>query len=145
MKSYIGGKYIPLKLVLFPSLAMFAALFFLLMPITLSIKSVPFENWPSAFWMLTLIGLTMVGFFSTMAWVFCELCASNFSRIKAAITFGVISPFVFILMLTLVAMTKGHDFLSGINMPQGIENIAILGASAFVFAVIIFWQSTKNT
>jgi hypothetical protein len=80
-----------------------------------------------------------------MAWVFCELYASNLSRIKAAFTFGVISPFVFTLMLTLVAMAKGNDFLSGINTPQGLENIAILGGSSFVFAVIIFWQSTKNT
>ena len=45
----------------------------------------------------------------------------------------------------LVAIEKSNDLLSGINAPQDMENIAILGANSFIIAVITFWQSTKNT
>ncbi len=145
MKSYVGGKYIPLKLVLFPSLAMFSVFIFLIMPVSLYLKGVPFHNWSPVFIMSLLIGFAMIGFFSIMTWVFCELCASSFSRIKATLYFGLISPVVFILTLSLVAAIKGFNFLSSVNAPQGMENILILIGSSFVFSVAIFWQSTKNT
>ncbi|QBF81651.1 hypothetical protein EXU30_02295 [Shewanella maritima] len=145
MKSYIGGKYIPLKLVLFPALAMFGVLLFPIMPITLYLKDVPFQNWPSAFLMLSLIGVAMTSIFSFMAWIFCELCASKLSRITSAICFGIISPLVLIGTLTLVAMVKGNNFLEDINTPQGLENVLILSVSSFIISVVIFWQSTKNT
>jgi hypothetical protein len=145
VNSYIGGKYIPLKMVLFPSLAMFLAVIVLVMPVTLFAKGVPFQSWGPAFTSISLWGFTMVGFFSFMAWIFCELLASTISRIKSALLFGIVSPVAFIGILTLAAFFDGNNFLAGLDTEKGIKNMLILSGCSFLFGVIIYWQSTKST
>ena len=145
MNSYIGGKYIPLKMVLFPSLAVFLTVLVLVMPVTLFAKGVPFQSWGPAFTSISLWGFTMIGFFSFMTWIFCELLASTISRIKSALLFGIVSPVAFIVILTLAAFFNGNNFLAGLDTEKGIENMLILSGCSFLFGVIIYWQSSKST
>ena len=137
-------KYLPFVLVLSISAALLIFFLVLFVPLQLLDIGLSVAEWPRAYGKYIALGGTMFLTATSVAWIFCELNASKFSKGIATIIFGLICPIVFIFLLGFGMWIAQGTFLRGISDPEGMKNIALIYFLFGALSSAIYWETTKN-
>lgn len=141
---WLGGKYTPLIQTAAVTVALIGAGLFVLMPISLIMKGVPFSMWVSAYGKVLSIFFVLGTLANFMAWLLCELFAFSMSRFVAAVIFSILCPVVFLILLGIAMYFQNGVFLEGSMSIEGQKNIGLIFGLLVPLCFGIYLGATKN-